>query len=96
MLTNLESDRSQVILSVVQILHCAAVFIGEGVEKEALYDTTFADACTSQDNQSDSFVVAHAAQGLSYLSTQNRCCNIIIKIAHACRGSSTFSKLRRR
>jgi hypothetical protein len=60
-LTHLESDRCQVILSVVKILHRAAVFIGESIEKEALYDAALADPRSSQDHQSDSFVVAHAA-----------------------------------
>jgi hypothetical protein len=46
-LANLESDRSQVILSIVQVFHCATIFIGEVVEKEALYDAAFPDPCTS-------------------------------------------------
>lgn len=72
-MAHLECDGPQIILPVVQIFHCAAVFVGEGVEEETLHNATLANPCASQNHQSDSFVVTHAAvcKPLSYLRTRD-------------------------
>lgn len=74
--THLESDWAQVILPVVQIFHCAAVLVSEGVEEEPLHDATLANPRTPQDHQTDSLVIAHAGvctHALSYLPKVSHC-----------------------
>jgi hypothetical protein len=74
-MAHLECYGPQIIFPVVQVIHCAAVFVGEGVEEETFDDATLANPCASQNDQSDSFVITHAAvcKPLSYLQTRDYC-----------------------
>lgn len=58
-MVHLEGHGSEVILPVVEIFHCAAVFVGECIEEEPLYNAALAHTSTSQDHQPDAFVLAH-------------------------------------
>ena len=57
--TDLESNRSKVILAIVEIFHSASVLVCESVEKESLDNATFTHTWATQNHQPDSFVVTH-------------------------------------
>ena len=60
-MAHLERNGSEIILPVVQILDCTAIFVGESIEEEPLHDAALANTSTSQDHQPDAFVIAHSA-----------------------------------